>query len=94
MKKLRIGILLVLTCLFVTACSCSKKTKEYTVTFDSNGGSVVASQTVKEGGKVKEPTDPTRDGYTFAGWYLSLSDKEEYDFDRFISCIILSPKMQ
>ena len=82
MKKLRIGVLLVLACLFVTACSCSKSTeKKYTITFDSNGGSAVDSQTVKEGGKVAEPTDPTRDGYTFDGWYLSLTDKEKYDFD-------------
>jgi len=41
----------------------------YTVTFDSQGGSYVGSQTVEHGGKVSRPTAPTKTGYTFAGWY-------------------------
>jgi uncharacterized repeat protein (TIGR02543 family) len=41
----------------------------YTVTFNSQGGSAVSSQTVNHGGKVSEPTNPTRTGYTFGGWY-------------------------
>lgn len=41
----------------------------YTVTFDSQGGSAVASQTVVHGGKVTKPTAPTRTSYTFGGWY-------------------------
>jgi hypothetical protein len=39
--------------------------KEYTVSFNSNGGSTVAKQTIKEGGKVNKPNDPTRSGYRF-----------------------------
>lgn len=42
--------------------------KKYTVTFDSQGGSHVSSQTVKEGTTISLPT-PTRDGYKFLGWY-------------------------
>ncbi len=53
-------------------------TASYLVTFDSAGGSAVASQTVKEGDKVTKPEDPTRDGYTFTGWLLS---NEAYDFE-------------
>ncbi len=46
----------------------------FTVTFDSNGGSAVASATVEEGGKVTKPADPTKAEdedytYAFAGWY-------------------------
>ncbi len=52
--------------------------KEYTVKFDSMGGSAVSSVTVKENETVKEPTAPTKDGYTFAGWYL---DDAKYDFN-------------
>ena len=56
-------------------------TKEYTVTFNSNGGSTVDPQTVKYNDKAKEPTAPTKSGYTFAGWY---TDNEKfttkYDF--------------
>ena len=43
----------------------------YQVTFNSDGGSVVASQTVESGSTVSEPADPTKQGYTFAGWYLN-----------------------
>ena len=48
----------------------------YSVYFDSNGGSEVASGTVK-GGKIAKPEDPTRKGYKFLGWYL---DDKAYDF--------------
>ena len=42
---------------------------QYTVTFDSTGGSSVPSATVDHGGKVPEPPDPTQTGHTFVGWY-------------------------
>ena len=42
--------------------------KKYTITFDSNGGTSVSSQTVEEGGVVKRPSDPTKTGYTFVEW--------------------------
>ena len=40
----------------------------YTITFDSNGGSTVASITQNCGTAVTPPANPTRTGYTFAGW--------------------------
>lgn len=52
----------------------------YTVTFDSNGGSAVKSQSVASGGKVTKPAAPTRDGYKFTGWYTDSACKNEYDF--------------
>ena len=42
---------------------------EYTVSFDTNGGEAVASQTVVNGRTAKEPEMPVREGYTFYGWY-------------------------
>lgn len=53
----------------------------YAITFNTNGGSVVASQTVIEGNKVIEPEDPTREGYNFVGWYLDSELLEAYDFN-------------
>jgi len=50
---------------------------QFTVTFDSKGGSNVASVTLEKGAKVTKPQDPTKDGYEFLGWYL---DEQEYDF--------------
>ena len=52
----------------------------YTVTFDSQGGSKVDSQTVSHGGTVTEPTAPTYEGYTFGGWYTEAGCTTEYDF--------------
>ena len=42
----------------------------YTVTFDSDGGSAVAPQTVEYGGKATKPADPTKQGHVFKGWTL------------------------
>ena len=56
-----------------------------TVTFVSNGGSNVEPATVKNGEKISAPADPTRDGWTFAGWYTKNADgkwaDEAFDFD-------------
>ena len=52
----------------------------YTVTFNTNGGSAVASQTITAGGKVTKPADPTKDGYTFAGWYKEAEFTTAFDF--------------
>ncbi|HQB62511.1 MAG TPA: InlB B-repeat-containing protein, partial [Spirochaetota bacterium] len=41
----------------------------YTVTFNSNGGSAVTSQTIEYGGLIAQPSNPTKTGYTFSGWY-------------------------
>lgn len=52
----------------------------FSVVFESNGGSEVAPQGVEPGGLVVEPQDPTKDGYTFAGWYSDETLTTEYDF--------------
>lgn len=44
---------------------------ELTVEFDSNGGSKLDSVSVAEGEPVKAPADPTREGYTFKGWFYN-----------------------
>ena len=41
----------------------------YTVTFNSDGGSEVAAQKVVKGMPCEEPTDPTKEDYTFLGWF-------------------------
>uniref|UniRef100_UPI00258049AD InlB B-repeat-containing protein n=1 Tax=Treponema sp. TaxID=166 RepID=UPI00258049AD len=63
-------------------------TKEYTipkqgtyiVTFETNGGSAVASQTIVDNGTATTPTEPTKEGYTFAGWYTDAGCTNSYDF--------------
>lgn len=52
----------------------------YTVSFNSNGGSAVSSQTIYYGGLVTQPTAPTRTGYTFAGWYKESALTNAWNF--------------
>ena len=47
---------------------------KYTVTFNSNGGSNVPSQTIDYNGTAIKPIDPTREGYTFVNWKLNGND--------------------
>ena len=54
----------------------------YTVTFNSNGGTSVAPQDVNAGEKITEPTPaPTREGFTFAGWYEDSTFSTKFNFD-------------
>lgn len=52
-----------------------------TVRFESNGGTNLADQTVQYGETIVKPADPTRDGYTFDGWYSDLDRTTLWDFD-------------
>lgn len=52
----------------------------YVITFHSNGGSQVATQSAVMNTAVSRPVDPQRDGYTFAGWYTDESLTIAYDF--------------
>ena len=51
---------------------------KYTVSFNSAGGSEVASRQVEYGRKVSRPEDPMREGYLFVGWKFG---EEDFDFD-------------
>lgn len=52
-----------------------------TVHFDSMGGSAVPDQSVLFGEKLQEPEKPTREGYTFTGWYSDIYLKHLWNFD-------------
>ena len=47
----------------------------YTVTFDSEGGTVVPEQTVSHGNKAAKPTEPVKEDHIFGGWY----DNDDFD---------------
>ena len=90
MKKRILSILLmccmVLTLLPTTAFAAdeSPAVTNVTVTFDSNGGGEVESQTIQQGQPAQRPADPIKDGYAFIGWYdkadLEYSNMPEWTF--------------
>jgi uncharacterized repeat protein (TIGR02543 family) len=55
---------------------------QYTISFNSHGGSAVTAITADEGTVVEKPTDPTRSGYTFSGWFSAASGGTLYSWPR------------
>lgn len=63
----------------------------YTVTFQSEGGSEVASQ-IRANTPADQPADPTKEGYTFIGWY---NGEEKWNFaDAVTEALTLTAKWQ
>lgn len=54
----------------------------WTVTFDTDGGSTAPDKQVRANSKVNRPDDPTKEGYTFEGWY---DGDKKFDFDTPVS---------
>ena len=67
----------------------AKMVKCAKVTFDPNGGSEVKAKMVEKGQKADPPTNPTRSGWDFAGWYTKSADgkwaDEKFDFSKAIT---------
>ena len=57
----------------------------YTVSFNTLGGSEIASQSVEYGNKATQPEDPTFDGHRFVGWSTSQNEVIEADFEQAIT---------
>ena len=69
------------------------RTSAYTVSFNTNGGSTIESQSVKSGEKAKAPEPPEMEGYTFDGWYSDDALTEKFDFaEKIIKNITLYAK--
>ncbi len=82
-KKILIFLLVMILALSCTVMLTACGTTTFTVTFDTDGGSAVASQTVAKDGTVTKPADPTKDGFEFAGWVDSNGD--EFSFSTAIT---------
>jgi len=81
-------ILLIGCALVITFTSCNRdcdcdhdKPNEFTVLFNSNGGSEVLSQKVKEGEKVIQPDDPKRYGFIFDAWFWDIELEGKWSFE-------------
>ena len=53
---------------------------QYTIAFDTDGGSEIAPITQDYGTTIAKPTDPTKTGYTFAGWYTDAACTNAWNF--------------
>lgn len=62
------SLLVVMFLMLVVGCS---KTKTYTITFDTDGGTNVDSVVIEENEKLILPEEPTKEGYNFNGWLLN-----------------------
>ncbi|QVK16961.1 leucine-rich repeat protein [Mycoplasmatota bacterium] len=75
MKKI---FIILFVCLFsTTIVGCNNSPK---ITFNSNGGTKVSSITQEYNTQVTKPTDPTKKGYIFGGWYKDSDLTREYTF--------------
>lgn len=70
----------------------AKVEKGYWLTFESNGGSYVAPAFYANGTTAKSPDEPTKSGYTFAGWYTDGDLKTPASFDSITASTTLYAK--
>ena len=92
-KKKLVALLLALCCTTtvgaLTACgggnnddpNTNIEQTEFTVSFDSKGGTSVADQGVFGNGKITDPGAPTKYGYNFIGWYKNDACTEKWNFE-------------
>ena len=81
MKKIFSFLCLLFLSLSLASCE-NNSQKEYTIRFNSAGGSYVALQNVLNGELATKPEDPTRSGFIFEGWFWN---DEEFDFTKKIT---------
>ena len=80
LNKARI-VLATLSLSLVTGCSTIPSSRTHIVSFDTDGGTYIAPQTVEHGEKVAKPQDPEKEGYSFNGWYYQ---EEEWSFAGYV----------
>jgi uncharacterized repeat protein (TIGR02543 family) len=56
-----------------------------TVTFNANGGSIIPAQELLNGTRATQPANPTRNGYTFAGWWTAQTGGSQWNFSNNIT---------
>lgn len=76
-KIIKIGFMIVFV-MFISACNSA--TDEFNISFESNGGSIVEGVLVEDGNSFLAPTNPTKEGYIFNGWYSDSLFNDSYDF--------------
>jgi len=78
-SKITIGIVVLFIFVAILLFFLFNGKAQYEVSFDSNGGSAVASIIVDKNGLAIKPEDPTKENHVFAGWYYN---DELFDFSK------------
>ena len=63
----------------------AKWVEKVTITFEKNDGTVADKVDMPKDGTAERPTDPTRNGYIFVGWYSDEELTTEYDFTQAVT---------
>lgn len=58
-----------------------EETMTYNVIFNTLGGNYIPDQSIEEGQKVLMPTEPSKEGYAFTGWYSDKECSQLWDFN-------------
>ena len=74
-----IGGLVVVFLVVFALVKCTRGPEEFSVAFDTDGGSVISTMVVEKGDVVSPPGDPVKEGFTFTYWE---SDGNEFDFSK------------
>ena len=82
MKKALVILLCALAVFAIVSCKQDPpKPETFKVTFDSKGGSTVATANVEKDAKVEKPEDPIKMGNIFYNWYTEETLENIYDFE-------------
>ena len=54
----------------------------YTITFESNGGTIVPAQSIQENEKMEQPETPVKEGYLLDGWFKEAECETIWDFEK------------
>lgn len=74
-----IALLIVAMTLSMVACN---KTETVTLTlYDNDGTTVLSTQKVEKGKAPTMPEAPTKEGFTFRGWFVTPTSAKAFDFD-------------
>ena len=76
MKKVFLSLVVFFLALVLFACG----GKNVTMTFETNGGNEIAPIVAKAGNKLEKPSDPTKEDFTFGGWFSDVDLLEPYTF--------------
>lgn len=77
--------LIVLFILFIVGCTTTPTEVKYTITYETDGGTIIKSEEVFEGDYIPCPEEPTKEGFLFLGWYMEETYETAVDFNQTVT---------